>query len=79
MQEETGGRGWLCALGAEHLGTMMAQEEGADAQEEGADEKEKRGADDDGGGGSVFGSPFAIGVDAERGVVVAAVACYFLA
>ena len=28
MEEETGGRGWLCALGAEHVETTMAQEEG---------------------------------------------------
>ena len=34
MEEETGGRGWLCALGAEHVETTMAQKR---AQEEGAD------------------------------------------
>ena len=33
MEEEAGGRGWLCALGAEHVETTMAQKR---AQEEGA-------------------------------------------
>ncbi len=35
MKEDgRGGRGWLCALGAEHVETTMAQKR---AQEEGAD------------------------------------------
>ena len=38
----------------------------------------KRAADDDGGGGFVLRGPFAVWMEAERGVVVAAVACYFL-
>ena len=40
--------------------------------------RRKRAAGDDGGGGLVLRGPFAVWVDAERGVVVAAVACYFL-
>ena len=40
--------------------------------------RRKRAADDDGGGGLVLRGPFAVWMEAERGVVVAAVACYFL-
>ena len=40
--------------------------------------RRKRAADDDGGGGLVLRGPFAVWMDAERGIVVAAVACYFL-
>ena len=40
--------------------------------------RRKRAAGDDGGGGLVLRGPFAVWMEAERGVVVAAVACYFL-
>ena len=75
-REERGGCGWLCALGAEHVETTMAQEESAGR---GRGWRRKRAADDDGGGGLVLRGPFAVWMEAERGVVVAAVACHFFA
>lgn len=75
IREGGGGRGWLCALGAEHVETTMAQEDGAGR---GRGWRRKRAADDDGGGGLVLRGPFAVRVDAERGIIVAAVACHLL-
>ena len=40
--------------------------------------RRKRAADDDGGGGLVLRGPFAVRVDAERGIIIAAVACHLL-
>ena len=57
---------------------MEEEGRGGKRRQEGANEKEKRGAVDDGGGGSVLRGPFAVWMEAERGVVVATVACYFL-
>ena len=74
------GRGGRRARLALRLGRRArGDDEGA---EEGAGRgrgwRRKRAADDDGGGGLVLRGPFTVRVDAERGIVVAAVACHLL-
>lgn len=80
-RKEEEGRGWerkarlALRLGRRARGDDDGAEEGAGR---GSGWRRKRAADDDGEGGLVLRGPFAVWVEAERGVVVAAVACYFL-
>ena len=78
MEED--GRGDRRARLALRLGRRARGDD--DGAEEGAARgrgwRWKRAADDDGGDGLVLLGPFAVWMEAERGIVVAAVACYFL-
>ena len=78
MEED--GRGDRRARLALRLGRRARGDD--DGAEEGAGRghgwRRKRAADDDGEGGLVLRGPFAVWIDAERGIIVAAVACYFL-
>ena len=87
MEEDE--RGWKrMERGGKRRRTQMALRLGRrargddDGAEEGAGRgrgwRRKRAADDDGEGGLVLRGPFAVWMEAERGIIVAAVACYFL-